>query len=179
MPAPKRVPDADVLRAIALWRGRVVPAAEAVGIHPKNFRQRLAALGVDLEALRKGNVPVRIERNVEQNVSDPASAVVPMEPKSSGRDVSIGGVYQFPVEAPRFGGVSAAAAKAEEVPIATVKARHQPTRLTPPQQDLLRSAKFDLMGRYKVETDENAILQQFFDETFEAWLRSKLTGEMP
>jgi hypothetical protein len=38
----------------------------------------------------------------------------------------------------------------------------------------LREAKFDLAARYRVDTDEKALLDQFFREAFEGWLRTKM-----
>ena len=64
--------------------------------------------------------------------------------------------------------------KGEALPIRASVARHAPVRVLPAHQDRLREAKFDLCARYRVETNENAILAQFLEEAFPEWLPSKL-----
>lgn len=78
--------------------------------------------------------------------------------------------------------VQAAAAKVEseaepQLPVRVTKARTQPTRLTPPQQDRLRERRLDLQARFRIETDDNTILQQFFDEAFDRWVKDKLAAK--
>src|SRR5437867_2273928 len=53
-------------------------------------------------------------------------------------------------------------------------ARRAPPRVLPAHVDRLREAKFDLSARYRVETDETAVLAQFIEEAFSGWLASKL-----
>ena len=41
----------------------------------------------------------------------------------------------------------------------------------------LREAKYDLAARWRVDTDEQAILLQFIDEAFGPWVASKLEAK--
>jgi hypothetical protein len=54
MPAPKRVPDSVVLKAITDTRGNVTAAADLTRMSRQNLSKRLEALGVNLAALRAG-----------------------------------------------------------------------------------------------------------------------------
>jgi hypothetical protein len=55
-----------------------------------------------------------------------------------------------------------------------MRSKQKPTRLKPEQLDRLREAKFDLQARYREDYDENRILWEFFDDGFDAWLKTKL-----
>lgn len=172
MSAHQKVSNEDVRKTIATWRGNVEAAAADLGLTPRNLRKRLERLGISLEAIRsRHSMPGPY--GTDPVPSGPMNRPGPNSPTSGG------GLYEFPRAAPSLSAMNATAAKADEVPIATVRARQQPTRLRPEQLDELRAAKFDLMGKFKVETDENALLQQFFAEAFAAWLHSKLTGDLP
>ena len=70
--------------------------------------------------------------------------------------------------------MEATAAKTEAEPIKAVPLRPVPTRLQPEQQERLRDGRLDLQARFRVETNDNTILQQFFDEAFEGWIKEKL-----
>lgn len=180
MPANQKATNDEVRTSIWSWRGNVEGSADHLGLTPRNLRKRLDRLGIDINEVRTRSL---------RGLPPPWSGPVPtgMDPVPSGPianqgptgPVTGGGSWEIRRANSSLGIVSPVAAKAEEVPIATVRTRHQPTRMRPDQQDRLRAAKFELMGRYRVETDENAILQQFFEEAFEAWLHSKLTGELP
>jgi len=69
-----------------------------------------------------------------------------------------------------------AAEKDEEAasPVRTVAPRQKIIRLRPAFQEQLRDARYDLMIRFRLETDENLILEQFFEECFGPWLVAKL-----
>ena len=61
-----------------------------------------------------------------------------------------------------------------ELPIKAKPTRYKLIRVRPDIQARLREAKYDLMARYRVDIDEQAILEQFFEEAFEGWLGGKL-----
>ena len=71
-----------------------------------------------------------------------------------------------------------AARAASPSPIKTRPRRPTPLRLLPAHEVLLREAKFDLAARYRVETDQNTILEQFIEEAFPAWLAVKLGAKL-
>lgn len=67
----------------------------------------------------------------------------------------------------------------EQTTAAPIKAApsgaRKPLRLPTPHQGRLREAKLDLAAKFRIETTENLILEQFFEEAFEPWLRAKLS----
>ena len=66
-----------------------------------------------------------------------------------------------------------------EIPIRARVRRDKLIRVRPSIQARLREAKYDLMARYRVDIDEQAILEQFFEEAFEGWLQGKLGETEP
>ena len=54
--------------------------------------------------------------------------------------------------------------------------RRRPVRLrvSPRHVEQLSDARLDVLARYRVETDEQLLLDQFLDEQLAAWIRSKL-----
>jgi hypothetical protein len=63
------------------------------------------------------------------------------------------------------------------VPIRAAPTKRAPVRVLPAHEALLREAKFDLMARYRVDTDEGAVLATFIAEAFPAWLAGKLAAK--
>lgn len=171
MPAQKRVPDDEIVRAIQKWRGKISAAAKELGIAPNNLRPRLRALRVDLELLRRlqtygtsgtyRNIPVRAEGEKRERNG--------MNEQRSG-----GAIYPAAVRGSKVSGMQAAEQETES-PIKAEPARQKQVRLPPPLQDRLREAKLDLGARFRIETNENLILEQFFEESFETWLKAKLS----
>lgn len=161
--------DRRVLEAITAWHGNVQAASDELGVAPKNLRARLRTLKVDLQALRTvPSVPVRIGTVRPGAVRD--TKVTTTGSKNAADTYRGNGAAITLVPT-----MQTAAAEAEHLPIPTSPRRAVPTRLKPEQQDRLKAAKFDLQAAYRVETDENALLQQFFDETFDAWVEGKLS----
>jgi hypothetical protein len=178
MPAPKRVPDDQVREAITAWRGNVQAAADALGIQPKNLRERTRALGIDLDDLRKGagrmgriGQPAPLDHTGPFRY-EPAPMTPNGRPQATGVQIA-SGLYQEPTEGSNLSAVQMAA-EDEVIPIKTTPRRQHPIRLKPAQRERLQRAVFELQARYGVGTDENLILEQFIDEGLEAWLESKL-----
>jgi tRNA G46 methylase TrmB len=73
--------------------------------------------------------------------------------------------------------MNATATKDEEAPIKSARIPQRPTRLLPEHQEQLREAKLDFGARFRIETDETAILNQFFEEEFQAWKAKKLAAQ--
>lgn len=162
------------------WRGNVTAAADELGIQPKNLRKRLDTLGMNLAALRRGEgaggvgAVAPLDPRGPSRVPQPLAA--PPAPRGGTGRKSGTGLSRSEASAPILRDVSTTAAATEEreAPIKGVTVKPKPLRLRPEHQDRLRNAKLDLGARYRVETDENTILDQFFEEAFEPWLRSKL-----
>lgn len=159
MPAPKRISDEAVMEAIQLWRGKVEAAADRLGIAPNNLRKRLDALRVDLSLLRDGE-RYRMS-NTQPNVSNPSTR--------TNRQKSAAPIYPGSGPRPIVPGMQSAAPS-----LPTIPAKVKPTRLRPDHQERFREAKFDLQARFRMETDENRILEQFIDDCLDGWLRKKL-----
>ncbi len=158
----KRIPDDAIIGAIQRWRGNVTAAADALGIAPINLRKRLSGLGVDLSLLRrlKDTGIHGTNRNV------PVSTGVP-ETMFGGRNNSASGIFPRLADRPTLASVSTDAMITRPKALA-------PIRLGPEQVEKLRDAKFELQYRLRVEVTESTILQQFFADTFEPWLKKRL-----
>jgi hypothetical protein len=190
MPALPKVENDAIRAAIERWEGNVTGCAAELGLHPKNLRERIDRLGIDLAEIRARNaakrtgtvphVPFRTGTlGTDRHVSN-----VPGAPVRNGRPKGTGpktpsDTWSENGRTPRLTGVQAVLKADEEIPIRKAAKRRPPTRLQPPQLDALADAVFVLQERYRVPTDENVILQQFFDEAFAGWLASKLKGAAP
>ena len=162
--------DAQVEGAIQRWRGNVSAAADELGIQPKNLRKRLESLGIDLVAVRH---PRGASVVVPLGPHGPSRSTAPEIPTGATGRESGGGPFRPVGEARRFGLVQAE----EAVPIESIRSapqRPKPLRLQPPNQDRLRQARLQVAARLQIDTDETVMLNQFFEEDFEAWLASKL-----
>lgn len=162
------------------WRGNVTAAADELGIQPKNLRKRLETLGLDLSAVRHAGGAMGASGPTPIDPSGPRASSRPLPTplgpsRATGRKTATG-LSRSDARAPILRDVSntAMATEEQEAPIKSVTVKPKPLRLRPEHQDRLRNAKLDLGARYRVETDENAILDQFFEESFEPWLRTKL-----
>jgi hypothetical protein len=65
----------------------------------------------------------------------------------------------------------------EPAPVRVSKTRPQLARLKPEQQDHLRERRLVLQARFRIETDDSQILQQFFDEAFDGWADQKESAQ--
>lgn len=169
MAAPLKVSTQEVVNALLARRGNVQAAAEDLGLTRNGLYDRIERLGLDLAGFRSSGV-----RTVSPITTVPSMRSIrapQVHASKTARD-------QFP-SAARPPIVRAMDTAAEELPIRAVPQRPRPLRLKPDHQDRLRDAKLDLGARYRIETNENAILDQFFDEAFEVWLESKLTPQEP
>lgn len=63
------------------------------------------------------------------------------------------------------------------LPIRTAARQRAPVRVLPAHEAQLREAKFDLMGRFRVDMDETAVLAAFIAEALPAWLAGKLAAK--
>lgn len=169
MPAPKRIPDAAVIGAIQKWRGNVEAAAEELRIAPVNLRKRLASLGVDLSLLRATD---RYRTSsTHRNVSNPN----PLSDTLPTGELSRARIFSARAKGSTLRGMTTTATALA----INDRARSKPTRLTPPHEDRLREAKFDLQARYRAEIGESQILEQFFADEFEGWIKRKLAAKSP
>lgn len=165
MPAPKRVPDEKVRSAISEWGGNITATADALGMTGTNLRKRLFSLAVDVESMRRA-----------KGSGLPSPPITPIAQAGPHAHKSAAALFPASGKAPTLGGMQAALKEEPEPPIRSVPVRQKPLRLRPAHQDRLREAKYDFQARFRVETDENAVLQQFFDERFEEWLGDKLAA---
>ncbi len=162
----------DIVNALLRHRGNVLAAAEDLAMSRKNLYQRIGGLGLDLPAIRRTDLrrvvpltrymgdmrPPGIGTGHETTVAETASG--PLLSGSVGRNLR-------PMQA---------AAKDEDAqgPIRAMAPRQRTIRLRPDFQDRLREAKLEFLIRFRIETDENLILDQFFEECFTPWLQAKL-----
>lgn len=174
MPAKPRIPSERILDAIREWGGNVSATAAALGMHPKNLRERLARLDVDLDAIRTSAyraTTARVERFGVPGVVR-HSAAGTYGQKSTGDTLAQGR------RAPIVSAVQSAMVKDENevaaLPVRTTGGNAKTARIKPAYQERLREAKVDLIGRFRIDTDEQTVFDQFFEEAFDAWLRSKL-----
>jgi len=165
MGARKRVRDEAILESIQRWRGNVTAAAEELGLAPINLRKRLFALRVDLPLLRRlqrTDIPGIHGRN-RSGMAPIAS--VPSHGNAPRKETE-GSIFSVVAKRPRLGTVTTDVMMRPKAPA--------PIRLTPPQVEKLRDAKFSLQYRLKEDITESAILQQFFEDGFNDWLSMKL-----
>jgi len=159
--------DGRVREVIRAWAGNVQAAADALGVAPKNLRARLRTLQIDLTPLRAARpLPVRTDTHRYPPVR---TGLVSGTGSQNAADT-----YRESTEESTLLTMQTAEADAPDLPIPTIRGQQKPTRLKPAQQDRLKAAKFDLQAAFRVETDENALLQAFFDETFDAWFEAKM-----
>jgi hypothetical protein len=59
-------------------------------------------------------------------------------------------------------------------PVPTVRRRPPRLRILPRHVEELSEARLDVLARYRVETDEQLLLDQFLDEQLAAWIVAKL-----
>jgi Bacterial regulatory protein, Fis family len=165
MAAPQKVSTQDLVNALLARRGNVQAAADDLGLTRNGLYARIERLGLDLAGFRSASANVVSHVNTVPSMPSIARQAV-HAPKSARAHYSDlrGRSIVSPV----------ASATAEDLPIRAVPQRQRPLRLKPAHQDRLRDAKLDFGARYRIETNENAILEQFFDEAFEQWLQSKL-----
>lgn len=179
VPTIKYATDLQVRGAIMRWRGNVTAAADELGIQPKNLRKRLETLGIDLPLLRLESESMGAGPLAPISPSRPVPHLAPPSTPSASRSgtgrQNAGGLSPAAGDPPNLRGVESAAAVDEQAaPIKGVAVRIKPLRLRPASLDRLREAKLDVGARLRVETDENTLLNQFFDEAFDSWLSSKL-----
>jgi hypothetical protein len=170
MGAPQKVSTQDVVNALLARRGNVQAAAEDLGLTRNGLYARIESLGLDLQGFRAARPSVVSPITVVPTM--PSIARYSVHAPKNARDH-----YQAFQRRPIVPAMDQAADAETELPIRSVPQRPRPLRLKPEHQDRLRDAKLDLGARYRIETNENAILDQFFAEAFEQWLRSKLSPQ--
>lgn len=174
----KYATDTEVRGAILRWRGNVTAAADELGIQPKNLRKRLETLGISLPALRSGLGSMGVGLVAPTDPSGTLRTECP--PEGSGTPLAVSGRKRGAGLSRRKGGainvraVMTATEEQSEAPVRSAAGQKKPLRLLPSNQERLRDAKLDLGARHRVETDESTILNQFFEEAFDSWLRTKL-----
>jgi hypothetical protein len=213
MPSNRKASSPEVVEGIFYWRGSVAAAADALGMRPKNLRERLGRLGIEPSKVRNGEIVLtderehlvvstrdgetvvrlpRMTRRDPPHPSDPYDPSRPvqhkvtrMTPHTQGTRAVLSrlhgpkvesGPYQNASQSPNLPAMEQAASTLpeEQSPIRTIKPKSAPIRLEPKFQDRLREARRAVAARYGAETSETVILNQFFEETFDGWLRSKL-----
>jgi len=181
MAGPRKVSAQEIANALLEWRGNVQAAAEALGLRRNSLYERIQKLELNLAGFRAAG------RAVVPVTSVTGVSGVPGRQRQ--QDMVDGGEHARKDEpAPfteqsaerRFGTVESAKVlepDSARTPVHAIQSRARAPRLRPGQQDRLREAKLDLGAKYRVETNENLILQQFFDENFEDWLDRKLAPQ--
>ena len=164
MGATRRVSDREIVDALKKWEGNVSAAAEDLGLARKNLYERVYALGLAPEELRrKRNGTEHIgHRDVTHDAKRGVTYVDRSSTDTVTRRASTSNLSHMP--------------SAEVVePIRRTKAG--PIRLRPDQVDQLREAKFDFMAKHRAEAGESDLLQRFFDSAFGDWLKQALRTE--
>lgn len=169
----KYVTDEAVRTTIHKWGGDVTRAAEELGIHRNNLYPRLERLGIDPKRLREqARATLRNSRTQVQPVQRNATALVREE---AAQETTSATVTPAP-SGRRFPVVQQAAAKSDavDVPIRTVEPRRKPARLEPTNEARLVEFQRKIEAQYGVDTNLTALLNQFFEETFDRWAVNKL-----
>lgn len=166
MPAQQKVSNEQIRQAMEQWEGVVVHAAAAVGIHPKNLRERLRRMGLDPEAFRNGAIRTGTHGVVRMG------RLVVRGPKTSGDTFSVVG------GSPTLSSMQAAAKETEDdvAPIRTAPRKQMPARIRPDLRDQIERAVWDLQAKHGVPTDFNLILEQYIEEGFASWVADKMKG---
>lgn len=188
MSAQQKVTNEQVRKALEEWGGNLSAAADALGLRPKNLRERAIRLGIDIEALRAAQSgtydpyqpgSIRMDRTGTPGTYRPGPHVSgsPYGPKSAS------GPFTRPDETSNVRPMQAAVATKEdrenEAPVRGIGGPAKPLRVRPPFQERVRQAKVDLIARHRIDTDEQHVFDQFCDEAFEPWLQSKLEPTPP
>jgi hypothetical protein len=180
----KYATDTRVREAILRWRGKVVAAADELGIQPKNLRKRLERLGIDLAAVRAGVLlgATSVDPTGPPGSSGPqGTRMAPPAPRSRTSRKNVSGPYSSAGQTPILGGVQQAAAvkddTGEGTPIPSASGKQRPIRFHPDDQDRLREARLDLIARHRAEFDETAIHHKFFQDEFPGWIARQLNPD--
>ena len=171
----KYASDPAVREAILRWRGKVVAAADELGIQPKNLRKRLEHLGIDLAALRAGRFVGAIVSTPTgpHGSSGPSGGRVapPASPSGTGRK-NASGPYTSGSKAPMLSTVQAA--MKDDVEEMAARAKRPLLRFHPEDQDRVHEARLDLIARHRVEFDGTAIVHDFFKAKFAEYMADRL-----
>lgn len=165
MPAHEKVSVQEIVNSLLRWRGNLQAVASDLGLNRGALYERIQRVGIDLAGFRVAGKPVT-----------PITGASGMPGFREGVQLARKTVAPgFPAAAksPNFRNVQTETSE-DAAPIQSIRMRPKPVRLQPPLQDELREAKLDLGARFRIETDETAILNQFFREAFQGWLASKL-----
>jgi len=161
-----------VVNALLRWRGNVKAAADELGIRRKSLYERIQRAGIDLQAIRHASPSVSEFRGM------PRMPPVPRDMSREGvtRSVpkSASAPYQSTPQGPTVTGMQQATA---EPPFAPSHSKPRLPRVLPRDQERLRAAKIEIIARFRIETDEQAIHDQFMAEAFDGWLEDKLAVE--
>jgi Bacterial regulatory protein, Fis family len=167
MGATAKVSAQEITNALLHWRGNVQAAADALGLTRNGLYGRIETLGINLKGYRaKVGTTVR--------TMTPMPTIPPTTNARGTARKNQGAHFQSKATVGRVGAMQEAATS--DAPVRQAVARQKPLRLADSFRDRLREAKLDFVARFRVETDENVILEQFFEEAFEGWLRSKLSA---
>jgi len=175
MPAHKRVPDRQVIQAVQRWQGNLSAAASDIGMARQNLRNRLRALGFDVEACRRGALfgdhskrtgPNHADRSRTpgMNKKDPTDRI-----DESGSE-SAGVIYHKPDGSPIFGSMPEAEMMTDPKPLPKAQ-------LLPAHLKALREAKIDINFKTRADEKEQDILHRFFEEAFPGWLKHQISHE--
>jgi hypothetical protein len=160
----------ELANALLEWRGNVQAAADSLGLSRNSLYERLRRLGLNLEGFRRAGkavIPVTVVPSVPgmRGRLSSAQSHEHAQQNDSAKFTNAGA-------RPTFGAME----EVSEAPTiqAAPRRRGRAPRLRPPQVDRLQEAKLDFGARHRVETTEDLILQQFFDEAFERWFGLKM-----
>jgi len=178
MPAQKRVPDRRVIEVAQKWGGNLTAAAREIGMARQNLRNRLRALGFDVEACRRGALSLNHAKRSGIHQSDrlvsrgsnremAAGSVQAGGPRGSESDSVI---YHKPDGSPIFVTMPEAEMAIDPKPLPKAQ-------LLPEHLKALREAKLDINFKTRADEKEQDILHRFFEEAFADWLKRTLGRE--
>jgi hypothetical protein len=172
MPAPKRIPNEVIVAALLKWR-TMTAAADVIGIHRKNLRDRVKRLPPSMQdQLIRAGVYRPEEGGVERN--GVVRNVAVRNERFEGAHVSSGGIYPKPGEAPTLPSVQTTEPEAPSLPIKTAPQRSRPLRISDESRDALQRAAWQLQAHFDAPTNESLVLEQLIEEALPAWLTSIL-----
>ena len=166
MPAHQKVSPQQIVNAMLEWGGNVAAAAASLGISANALRLRLRSLQLSPGQFRA----VKVGASITSFTS--ATSITSKRAGGNGGAQNASAKFSGGVRGSSFGDMEAGTETA--APIKAAPRKQTPLRFKPAQRRQLEETVFDFQGRYRVATDENLILEQFFEECFEEWKATKL-----
>jgi len=169
MSAPARRSVQEIVNVLLKYEGNVAATADELGMRRGSLYERLERLNLDPQSFRLSSAG-KVSGMSGNRVACPEVSGMVKQVEHVRKSASV--LYPARRRERRLADVQTASAEvmAEDATFAG-----KPARLSGAQRRQLREAKFDWQARYRVEIQESGILQQFFEERFEEWIKAKLT----